>query len=123
MYVYKTMKGLEVYVLCLCIFVAAAELVGPEGEKKDVKDKVVGEEESVEDADTDPAAEQDYVKQLTDAVNKEIVTLHEYAEAIRKNKELPKEDEMNNGRYQHITLLKIGDICIERWLKMVSDCK
>ncbi|XP_073941117.1 uncharacterized protein [Choristoneura fumiferana] len=90
------MKGLEVYVLCLCIFVATAELLGPEGQKKDVKDKVADEEESVEDADTDTTAEQDYVKQLTDAVNKEIVTLHEYAEAIRKSKELPKEDEMNN---------------------------
>lgn len=101
MYVYKTMKGLEVYVLCLCIFVATAELLGPDGPKKDAKDKVAGEEESVEDADTDPSAEQDYVKQLTDAVNKEIVTLHEYAEAIRKSKELPKEDEINKGDYHY----------------------
>ncbi|XP_061721372.1 protein sel-1 homolog 1 [Cydia pomonella] len=88
------MRGIKVFLICLCIIVSAAELLGPESKKKDDKDKEEVEEDRAEPESLD--FEQDYMKGL----NKEIITLHEYAEAIRTTHELPKEDDIAEDNNQ-----------------------
>ncbi|XP_026332861.1 protein sel-1 homolog 1 [Hyposmocoma kahamanoa] len=75
------MNRLELYVLCVCLVLSTAELLGPESRKDAEKQS---EEEDSETLDTNPQLDPDYVKDLTDAVNKEIITLQEYADAIKK---------------------------------------
>ncbi|XP_063627850.1 protein sel-1 homolog 1 [Cydia splendana] len=82
------MRGIKVFIICLCIIVSAAELLGPETKKKNDKDKEESEEDRSEPESLD--FEQEYIKGL----KKEITTWHEYTEAIRKTQDLPKEDDI-----------------------------
>ncbi|XP_028168679.1 protein sel-1 homolog 1 isoform X1 [Ostrinia furnacalis] len=82
------MKRLELLALCLCVTLSAAELLGPETKKE------TEEEDASDSLDTGAKVDSEYIKELTDAVNKEISTLQEYADAIKKSQE-GKDEEPN----------------------------
>lgn len=83
------MNRLELYVLCVCLVLSTAELLGPESRKEAEKQS---EDDDSETLDTNPQVDSDYIKDLTNAVNKEIITLQEYADAMKKNKQPRKGD-------------------------------
>ncbi|XP_037293974.1 protein sel-1 homolog 1 isoform X2 [Manduca sexta] len=83
------MNRFEILVLCLCVALSVSELLGPET-RKDSEDSE--DEDDLESLDSTTRVDAEYIKELTDAVNKEIMTLKEYAD-VMKTKELPKEDE------------------------------
>lgn len=85
------MKKLELLVFSLCFVLCLGELSGPDYKKET-------EDEDEEGLETVKGKEDnDYIKELTDAVNKEIITLQEYADAINKrNKNQRKEDDLEN---------------------------
>lgn len=91
------MKRLELYLLFLCVVISAGELLGPDSRKKtETNDE---EEEGNEGLDTKyNTVDSDYFKELKDAMNKEIVTLQEYADALRNTKDVPKDEESNKGK-------------------------
>lgn len=91
------MNRLEFYILCLCIILTTAELLGPDVHKK--SDKNEDEEETTEDTHTEGSPEADYLKELTAAMSKEIVTLQEYAEALRQSNEAPKDEDINKDSH------------------------
>ncbi|XP_022126600.2 protein sel-1 homolog 1 isoform X3 [Pieris rapae] len=78
------MEILRLLLLLFCIITASAELVGPEASKK-----VKNDEETTEPPDTDEP--EDY-SEITSAMRKEIKMLQEYADAMRKSKELLKDE-------------------------------
>ncbi|CAH0756604.1 unnamed protein product [Diatraea saccharalis] len=69
------------FVLCLCIGLSIAELLGPETQKESKKSE--DEDESSVTVDTESKVDPEYFKALTDAVNKDIITLQEFADAMR----------------------------------------
>lgn len=84
------MKRLELFVLVLCFSLSLAELLGPEAKKETGED----DEDNLEVVKG--KEDNDYIKELTDAVNKEFITLQEYADAInRRNMNLQKEDDLD----------------------------
>lgn len=90
------MKRFQLYILCLCVILSSAELLGPEARKKTEKDE---EEEPAESTDSKyDRVSAEYFKELKDAMNREIVNLQEYTEALRSSKDVPKEEEINKGK-------------------------
>ncbi|XP_060805146.1 protein sel-1 homolog 1 isoform X2 [Amyelois transitella] len=91
------MGRLELLVIWLCIAVVACELLGPENPKSDEEDPKEmqdDEEEIIRRINTDVGqTDLEYARHLTEAVKKEIVSLKEYAEALRKIKDPKQEDE------------------------------
>ncbi|KAJ0173468.1 hypothetical protein K1T71_010617 [Dendrolimus kikuchii] len=84
------MRRLELFVFYLCFVLSVGELLGPDY-KKETEDE---EDEGLETVKG--KEDNDYIKELTDAVNKEMITLQEYADAINKrNKNLRKEDDLD----------------------------
>lgn len=82
---------------CFCVALSVAELLGPETKKEIEKND--DEDETPGSLDSSPSkVDPEYIKELTDAVNKEIVTLQEYADALRKTKGVA-DEEPNRGRY------------------------
>lgn len=97
------MKRLELYVLYLCVVLSAGELLGPDSRKKREK---TDEEDDVNEGNDGSetkytgqwnSVDADDFKELKDAMNKEIVTLQEYAEALRNTKDVPKDEDSNKG--------------------------
>jgi hypothetical protein len=88
------MRHFQYFVISLCFGLSIAELLGPEARKEEEKNENEDEESS---GGLDNAAKMypEYTKALADAVNKEIISLQEYADAIRDLKD-PK-DENNKG--------------------------
>ncbi|XP_052756362.1 protein sel-1 homolog 1 isoform X2 [Galleria mellonella] len=83
----------ELCILWMCVCLVACELLGPESRKESEKSE--DEDDIVESLDTNAQGDSDYMKQLTEAVNKEILTLQEYAEAFKKTKIEPKDEDNN----------------------------
>lgn len=75
------MKRFKVFVLSLCIGLSVAELLGPDMKKEVEKAE---EDDTNEILDTSAKVDPEYISELTDALNKEIITLQEYADALRK---------------------------------------
>lgn len=98
------MKRLELYILYLCVVLTAGELLGPDARKKSEKND---EEDEVSEDSKYPTVDADYFKELKDAMNKEIVTLQEYADALRNSKDVPKDEESNKGTVLLIILLYV----------------
>ncbi|XP_026743235.1 protein sel-1 homolog 1 isoform X1 [Trichoplusia ni] len=91
------MKRFQLYILCLCVILSSAELLGPEARKKTEKDE---EEEPAEGTDSKyDRVSAEYFKELKDAMNREIVNLQEYTEALRSSKDVPKEEEINKDSH------------------------
>lgn len=91
------MNRLELYVLCVCLVLSTAELLGPES-RNDAEKR--SDDDDSETPDTNAQVDSDYIKDLTDAVNKEIITLQEYADAIKKHKHPNKGDNVNFSFFQ-----------------------
>lgn len=97
------MNCLQLSILCLCVVFISAELLGPESRKK--SDNNDEEEEVVERLDSKSnTVDADYLKELTEAMNKEIVTLQEYADALRSSKDVMPKDDENKGTVDVIML-------------------
>lgn len=90
------MEVLRIYVLFFCIILATTELVGPEASNKEKND-----EEPTEVPDTE---DPEYYNEITSAMRKEIKMLQEYADAMRKSKELLK-DEDTKGKFVFFIVL------------------
>ncbi|XP_049878129.1 protein sel-1 homolog 1 isoform X2 [Pectinophora gossypiella] len=88
-----------ILVLLLCAVLSAAELLGPDA-RKDAEKGSEDEDEASEVIDTNTRVDPEYLKELTDAVKKEILTLQEYAEAIKKTKGVMKEEELNRAIFK-----------------------
>ncbi|XP_075983312.1 HMG-coA reductase degradation 3 [Anticarsia gemmatalis] len=88
------MSRIELYMLCLCVILTTAELLGPDARKKTEKTEDEDESNSLDTKSSSPEA--DYLKELTEAMNKEIVTLQEYADALRNSKDIPKDEDPNH---------------------------
>lgn len=86
-------------VLCVCVVLSRSELLGPDAKKKSEKSSDTEVEES-EPLDTEAKVDPEYIKELTEAVNKEIVTLQEYADVIRKTKAMTQEETKGNENIQ-----------------------
>ena len=99
------MKRFELYVLYLCVVLSAGELLGPDTRKKSEKNE---EEEEVSEDSKFSNVDADYFKELKDAMNKEIVTLQEYADALRNTKDVLKDEETNKGAVFMIILFYVG---------------
>ncbi|XP_059047459.1 protein sel-1 homolog 1 [Achroia grisella] len=83
----------ELCILWLCVCIVACELLGPDTRKENKKSE--DEDDIVETLDTNSQADPDYMKQLTEAVNKEIRALQDYAEAFKKSKTDSKDEDSN----------------------------
>ncbi|XP_045503038.1 protein sel-1 homolog 1 isoform X2 [Colias croceus] len=82
------MEYLKLYIVFLCLIITTAELVGPDSAKKE--DKRSEDEDTSEGKDIkDPY----YYNELISAMNKEIKTLKDYADVLRKSKEILKDDD------------------------------
>lgn len=90
----------------LYVALSAAELLGPDMKKE--AEKTDDENEISEALNTNPKADSEYIKELTDAVNKEIVTLQEYADALKKSKEHKDDKEPNKGSTFYLLLYRIA---------------
>lgn len=94
------MGRLDFLVIWMCVAIAVGELLGPESRKNDEEDPKEmqdDEEEIIQRINRDVGqTDIEYAQHLTEAVRKEIVSLKEYAEAMKKLRE-PKENEENKG--------------------------
>ncbi|KAJ2938511.1 hypothetical protein O0L34_g13007 [Tuta absoluta] len=86
------MSRWDIYVLCLCAVLCAGELLGPDS-KKDPEKSSEDDEEILDTIDTNAQVNPEYLKQLTEAVNKEMLNLQEYADAVKKSRGLVSEDQ------------------------------
>ncbi|KAM3959331.1 HMG-coA reductase degradation 3 [Aphomia sociella] len=87
----------ELCLLLLCVCLVTCELLGPETRKDNQKSD--DEDDIVETLDTNSQTDTDYIKHLTEAVNKEILTLQEYAEVIKKSKSDAKDEDSNKENH------------------------
>ncbi|CAH0400630.1 unnamed protein product [Chilo suppressalis] len=86
------MRRYTFLVLCFCIGLSIGELLGPETRKETEKNEE--EDESSAALDAESKVDPEYFKALTEAVNKDIITLQEFANAMREVKG-EKEEENN----------------------------
>lgn len=91
------MKRFEVLVLCLCVTLSFSELLGPEVHEGSDKNK--DEDDSSETLDNKPRVDEEYIKELTDAVNKEIMTLQEYADVMKSSTSESQDEDSNKGKF------------------------
>ncbi|XP_039758024.1 protein sel-1 homolog 1 isoform X2 [Pararge aegeria] len=84
------MDNLKLYIIWLCFVLSAAELLGPEAQKKDKDD-----ENSVENVKEESSNDPEYFNEFSEALNnefKQMKDLREYAEALSKAAEFLKGD-------------------------------
>lgn len=86
------MDRYKLLVLVLCFSLTTTDPVGPESRKDSEKNEEDDVSSEVEETKGKPDSE--YIKELTDAMNKEILTLQEYADAMKSQSS---KDETNKG--------------------------
>nr|XP_026498940.1 protein sel-1 homolog 1 isoform X1 [Vanessa tameamea]XP_026498941.1 protein sel-1 homolog 1 isoform X1 [Vanessa tameamea] len=88
------MDHLKVYILWLCFVLSAATALGPESNKK-AEDSSDDDEKSLENLESETLNDPEYYNELTEAINKQIMSMQEYADAVSKTTRLLKKEEEN----------------------------
>ncbi|XP_050354285.1 protein sel-1 homolog 1 isoform X2 [Nymphalis io] len=88
------MNHLKVYILWLCFVLSAATALGPESNKKG-EDSSDDDEKSLENLESEAINDPEYYNELTEAINKQIMSMQEYADAVSKTTRLLKKEEEN----------------------------
>lgn len=85
------MEHLKLYILWLCFVLSAAKLLGPEDQKKSEDSE--DEENPLNNLVLEGQADPEYYAELTEAINKQIKSMQDQADAVKKSTDNNKEEE------------------------------
>lgn len=90
------MENLKLYILWLCVVISTAKLLGPEDQKKS-EDSSEDEDSTLGNLVIEGQVDPEYYAELTEAINKQIRSMQDHADAIKKTTGILKEEEENKG--------------------------
>lgn len=99
------MEHLKLYILWLCFVISTAKLLGPEDQKKSENSE--DEENTLNNIVLEGQADPEYYAEFTEAINKQIKSMQDQADAFKKSASSNKaEEDDSKGIINHIFYVK-----------------